>query len=118
MITLELLYYEIHTRNRLHSTGFRSSRKEKLCIVYLGWCEMNGLPVTLIDLKKRKFGSVIQKLIREGAIDHRFRPVKDGRIFFYKICHEVCLFKIKNMDLEYEGLEVDINEVNKIINPI
>jgi len=116
LITLELLYYEIHTRNRKHTMGLRASRKEKLCLVYLGWQEMNGTTVKLKDLKERKLDLPIQKLIKSKLIDHAFRPINEGRIFFFEIVYAVCKFWEKNKyHLTGGGLEVDVNEVKKII---
>lgn len=115
-ITLELLYYEINARNRKHSQSLRITKVEKLCLIYLGWCEMNGIRLTLKMLIEKKFDVACQKLIRFELVNFSFEPVGKGRLFFYEIVHIVCLFWEKTkVHINYEGLEVDIKEVKKII---
>lgn len=115
-ITLELLYHEIYLRNRKYSQILRVSRKEKLCLCYLGWNEMNGIPVTLTKLRDRKFNNTVQSLIRQELLNHRFEPINNGRIFFYEVAKEVCQFWQKTKEhIFYQGLEVDFEEIKKIV---
>src|SRR3989304_3466466 len=118
-ITLALLYHQVEMRNRKLSQFIDIRKPEKVCLIYLGWMDMSGKRPSRKELHENKFtDTVIQKLIKQGHISHAFKPIQEGRRFFYQVVHEVCLFFMKygkhGLRPDPEGIEVDINEVKKI----
>lgn len=117
-VNLTLLYYEIEKRNRKHTQSANIQKTEKLLLIYLGWQEMNGRRALRKEILSNNFSDrSLQKLIKGGYISHEFKPISDGRRFFYEVVHEVCEFLIKysKHGLLLEGIDVNIKEVKKII---
>lgn len=119
-ITLAMLYYEVDKRNRKHSQFIDVRKPEKLCLIYLGWLDMKGVKTSWVDLADKKFAKkTVNSLIKKGHISLKFKPIQDGRRFFYEVVHEVCLFFMKygkhGLKPDPQGLDVDTNEVKHII---
>ena len=118
-ITLTVLYFEIESHNRKYHE-YKITKREKVCLAFLGWEQMNGRRVKRDRFLKNKFSDrVVQGLIIKGLIDHNFKPIKEGRRFYYELIHNICLFFMKyvkhGLSKTPQSISVDINEIKTII---
>lgn len=105
---------EVEHHNRKLSQFLKISKQEKICLVILGWEQMNGRKVKLDKLGLNK--KTIDMLLKKDHISYEYRPIRDGRKFFYQVVHQVCLFFLKYpLKKTKDSLSVNINHVKEII---
>jgi hypothetical protein len=108
----------VEYHNRKLTQFLKISKQEKLCLVFLGWEQMNGRKVKMEDLIKMGFGKrLVDGMLKKDHISYEFRPIRDGRKFFYQVVHQVCLFFLKYPGLKKtkDSLNVNLKNVKEII---